>query len=230
MSDQFGAVEAVGHTQVPLLVLPPQQALGHVHDVALPDGSGAVLMLEGSFDLGRRLLLEALERNRETQIPVASPLRLLSPWLWSYSGSDSLPPRVVPEESRPPIEIDTQVGSLLGHPAFAAWLAGRTLPQGMIYRAAQEALQHPNWDLDVWVGRLGRELFAELAVAEMFSGRLEAMSEWLVLAGYGDAARQAHAAARSLMEGKPQEQPFLLELVRRDLELALLSLKQGTAS
>jgi hypothetical protein len=226
MSDQVGAVEAVGHTQVPLLMLPPQRPLGEVHDVALPDGSGAVLMLEASFDLGRRLLLEALEHNRETQIPVAGPLRFLSPWLWSYSGADSLPPRIVPEEPWLSAESGAKAGGLLEHPAFAAWLAGRTLPQGMIHRAAQEAFLHPNWDLEVWVGRLGSELFAAPAVAEMFSKRLEAMAEWLLLAGDDAAAQLALAAALSLVEGKPQEQPLLLALVRRDLELALLSLEQ----
>ena len=226
MSDQVGAVESVGHTQVPLLMLPPQRPLGAVHDVALPDGSGAVLMLEASFDLGRRLLLEALERNRETQIPVAGPLRLLSPWLWSYSGADSLPPRILPEEPWLPTESGAMADSLLEHPAFAAWLAGRTLPQSLIHRAAQEAFLHPNWDLEVWVGRLGSELFAEPAVAEMFSKRLEAMSEWLLLAGDHAAARLALAAGQSLVEGKPQEQPLLLALIRRDLELALLSLEQ----
>ncbi|MFN2166854.1 MAG: hypothetical protein ACK2U9_11410, partial [Anaerolineae bacterium] len=41
LNDQVGAAEAVGHAQVPLLMLPPQRPLGHVHDVALPDGSGA---------------------------------------------------------------------------------------------------------------------------------------------------------------------------------------------
>jgi hypothetical protein len=225
LNDQVGAAEAVGHAQVPLLMLPPQRPLGHVHDVALPDGSGAVLMLEASFDLGRRLLLESLEHNRQTLIPVAGPLRLLSPWLWGYSGAGSLPPRAVPEEHWPQAGSRPLADSLLDHPAFAVWMAGGALPQGAIHHAAQEATRHPNWDLEVWVGRLGSELFAEPAVAEMFSRRLEAMSEWLLLAGDEAASRLAFATAQAVLKGKPQEQPFLLALVRRDLELALRNLE-----
>ncbi len=228
LSDRVGAVEAVGHEQVPVLLLPPRRPLGHVHDVVLPDGSGVMLMLEASFDLGRRLLLEALEHNRQTQIPVAGPLRLLSPWLWGYSGADALPPRAVPEEPWPQASSRALADSLLEHPAFAAWTAGGTLPQDTIHSAAQEALRHPNWDLEVWVGRLGSELFADTAVAEIFNRRLGAMSEWLLLAGDEAASRLALAAAQSVVEGKPQEQPFLLALVRRDLELALLSSEQRT--
>ena len=71
LSDRAGAVEAAGHGQVPMLSLPPRRPAGHVHDIALPDGSGAMLMLEMAFDPGRRLVLEALAANRETQIPVA---------------------------------------------------------------------------------------------------------------------------------------------------------------
>ena len=230
LSDQVGAVEAVGHTQVPLLMLPPQRPLGHVHDVALADGSGAMLMLEASFDLGRRLLLETMAHNRQTQIPVAGPLRLLSPWIWGYSGAESLPPRTVPEEPWPQSGSDARAltDSLLEHPAFAAWMAGGTLPQGTILRAAQEALRHPNWDLAVWVGRLGSELFSDPAVAEVFSRRLGSMSEWLLLTGDEAASRLAIAAAQAVVEEKPQEQPLLLALVRRDLELALLGLEQRT--
>lgn len=219
LSDRAGAVEAVGHTQVPTLMLPPRRLPGYVHDIVLPDGSGAMLMLEASFDLGKRLVAEALGHNRETQIPVAGTLRLLSPWLWGYTGSESLPDRRLPDL---PAEAGEPVACLLDHPAFAAW----TVRSEAVFRTAEAALRHPAWDMEVWVRRLASELFGEAVVAEVFRRRLEAMSEWLLLAGYEPESRLALAAAEAMLEEKPQDQPFLQALVRRDLELALYSLSQ----
>jgi hypothetical protein len=219
LNDRAGAVEAVGHAQVPALMLPPRQPAGHIHDVALPDGSGALLMLETDFDVGRRLVLEALIYNRETNIPVAGPLRLLSPWLWGYAGADTLPPRIVPQR---PAKDPSLTGHLVGHPAFATW----TVRSQVILQAAEEALRHPGWSLEVWVRRLAGELFSQPAVAQVFHRRLVAMSEWLLLAGDEGSARLALAAAEALLEENPQDQAFVQALVRRDLQLALQSLKQ----
>jgi hypothetical protein len=221
LNDRAGAVEAVGHAQVPLLMLPPQRPLGHLHDVALPDGSGAMLMMEATFDLGRRLVLEALVHNRETQIPVAGPLRLLSPWLWGFSGTDSLPQRVLPEDPEL-LQPGVSTGSLLQHPAFATWTVGSEV----ILRAVEEILRHPGRDLEVWVRRLAGELFSEYNVARVFELRLVAMSEWFLLAGDQDASRLAWNAAREFWDENPEEQPFVQALVRRDLVLYLNSLGQ----
>jgi hypothetical protein len=235
LSDRAGAVEAVGHAQVPVLMLPPQQPLGHLHDAVLPDGSGALLMLEASFDLGRRLVLEALAHNRRTQIPVAGPLRLLSPWLWQYGGADTLPPRPLAEEvgsgdSRQELSLQDRAltSSLLEHPAFTTWIASGFLPQGAVQRAAEGALRHPSWDLEVWVSRLAGELFAEPEVTQVFNRRLASMSEWLLLAGDETAARLARVAAREILEESPQDQPFVQALIRRDLALVLRSLGQSS--
>jgi hypothetical protein len=219
LNDRAGAVEAVGHAQVPALMLPPRQPAGHLHDVALPDGSGALLMLETDFDVGRRLVLEALTYNRETNIPVAGPLRLLSPWLWGYSGADALPPRTLPQR---PAKDPSLTGHLLGHPAFATW----TVRSQVIFQAAEEALRHPRWNLEVWVRRLAGDLFSQPAVAQVFHRRLVVMSEWLLLAGDEGSARLALAAAKALLEENTPDQAFVQALVRRDLQLALHSLKQ----
>jgi hypothetical protein len=225
LSDRVGAVEAVGHTQVPPTMLPPRRPLGYVHDVAWPDGSGSILLLEAPFDLGRRWVLEALAHNHETQIPVAGPLRLLSPWLWGASGADSLPARVLPELSEEAEAEDEALlavsDRLLNHPAFATW----TVRSEAILQAAEEALRHPGWDLQVWVRRLVSELFADQAVTRVFSRRLAAMSEWLLLAGEQIWSRMALVAAHAALEKLPQGQPLLWAIVRRDLELTLDSLK-----
>lgn len=219
VSDLAGAVDAVGHTQVPLTMLPPSRPEGHLHDVPLPDGSGAILMLEAAFDLGRQRVIEALERNRETQIPVAGPLRLLSPWLWAVAGADSLPARQLPEL---PTMDGSGTGRLLAHPAFAAW----TVRSEAILRAAEEAVRHPRRDQEVWVRRLAEEMFAEPAVVQVFHQRLITMSEWLLLAGDEPNSRLALAAAHALLEQEPQEHEFVRALVQRDLQMARFGLSQ----
>jgi hypothetical protein len=221
LSDRAGAVEAVGHAQVSPLMLPPRRPLGHLHDIVLPDGSGAMLMLEGTFDLGRRLVVEALEHNRETQIPVAGPLRLLGPWLWGYSGADDLPSGLLPELSTVDASLDAMSDQLLTHPAFATW----TVRSEATLLAVEEALQHPGWDLEVWVKRLSGELFAMPMVSEVLSHRLVIMSEWLLLAGEEMWSKVALAAAQGVLGEVPQEHPFVRALVRRDLELILNGLR-----
>jgi hypothetical protein len=83
--------------------------------------------------------------------------------------------------------------------------------------------------VEVWVRRLAGELFADPIVAEVFSKRLSAMSEWLLLAGEEDASRLAAAAAEGLLGGNAADQPFVRALVRRDLELALQAVRQAPA-
>jgi hypothetical protein len=219
LSDRAGVIEAVGHTQVPALILPPRRVQGYVHDVSLQDGSGAVLMLEASFDLGRRLVVEALAHNRETQIPVAGPLRLLNPWLWEYRGGDSLAPRELPDWS----SVDgAHAERLVGHPAFVTWSAR----DQAVWRVAGDLLRHPGWDPEVWVRRLAGELFSDPAARQVLHHRLVMMSEWLLLAHEQIESRIALAAAEGMLNEEPQDQPFVRALIRRDLESTLNSLKR----
>jgi hypothetical protein len=221
LSDRAGVVEAVGHSRVPSLMLPPRRPMGYVHDIARPDGSGSMLLLEASFDLGRRWVLEALAHNRQTQIPVAGPVRLLSPWLWGASGADSLPPRMLPELSTEDEALLAVSDRLLDHPALSTW----TVRGEAILQAAEEILRHPGWDLEVWNRRLVGELFANQAAGRLFSERLVMMSEWFLLAGEQAWSRMALVAAYAALQKDPQAQPLLQAVVRRDLELALDSLK-----
>ena len=220
LHDRAGAVEAVGHPQVPALMLPPRRSRGYVHDVALPDASGIMLMLEAQFDVGRRLVRDALADNRGTQIPVAGLLRLRSPWLWGVDGGGERPPRRLPEmEAEPGPEFAARSAGLLGHPAFVSW----TLRGELLMGAAEEMMHRPGRELERSVRRLAAELFSNREVAAAFGRRLEAMSEWLLLAGDGAAARVTLRTARALAS-RPAEQPFIQALVRRDLALILKSL------
>ena len=110
---------------------------------------------------------------------------------------------------------------LLEHPAFAGW----TLRSEAIIRAAEEFSRHPGWESDVRIRQLAGELFSTSEIAEVFSRRLTAMSEWLLLAGDEPAAKLALAAARGMVDS-PMQQPLVLALVRRDLELMLHSLSR----
>jgi hypothetical protein len=221
LSDRAGAVEAAAHANVPARALPPRRSSGYVHEVALPDSSGAMLMLEASFDLGRRRVLDALDANRETQIPVAAVLRLLCPWLWGYAGADVLPEQQVPD-CRPGDEAHTD--RLLRHPAFLTW----TARSDALLEATAEVARHPGWDPEVWVRRLADELFGEPVVARIFGRRLLDMSEWLMLAGEVELSRLALAAAQAIQRDDPRDQPFVQALIRRDLELVLLGLMQSS--
>jgi hypothetical protein len=224
LSDRAGAVEALGHTHVPLRMLPTQRPPGYLHDIALPDGSGAMLMLEAAFDTGRQLVAEAFASNRETQIPVAGPLRFLSPWLWESLYAEPLPARVLPELPVEAHSLGADSGRLLSHPAFSTW----TLRGSATLQAAEEALRHPNWDRGVWIRRLSSELCAEPQVLRLLSRRLESMSQWLLLAGDEERAKIALAIANELLGPAPQEQPFLQAVVGRDLEWTLQALQQNS--
>jgi hypothetical protein len=218
LHDRAGAVEAVGHEQVLIQKLLPGRPVGHVHDVALPDGSGALLMLEIPFDLGRRLLLDALADNRETQIPVAGSLRLLSPWLWGAGGAGALPERQLPQGGVL-AETDEATVRLLEHPAFGQW----TLRSESMLRAVQS----PGRDLEVSVWRLAAELFSNPEVGGIFGRRLKAMSEWLLLSGDEAASRLALAAARGV-ERSAVDHPFVQALIRRDLAWLLSGLRDSS--
>lgn len=216
LSDGAGAAEAIGHVRVSALALPPRRQKGALHEIVLPGSSQVLLMLEASFDLGRRLVLEGLEINRETQIPVAGSLRLYGPWLWGYGGADSLPPRKLPSPGSMEGFSSLDAGSLLGHPAFLTW----TMPTAAMHNGVARGLHNPAWNEDRWIGKLTSTLFSGLEATQTVSRRLESMSEWLLLAGEEALSCLALKAAREILAGGASEHPFVRALVRRELYLA----------
>jgi hypothetical protein len=111
----------------------------------------------------------------------------------------------------------------LQHPAFITW----TARSEATLQAAEEVLCHPTWDRELWIKRLTSELFGEPAMVDVLSKRLEAMSEWFLLAGDEQRARLALVASRSMLDGPPQDQPFLQGVVRRDLDSTLDNLRKN---
>jgi hypothetical protein len=221
LNDRAGAVEAAAHGQVPLHLLPPRRPKGSLHDIPLPDGSGALLMLEISFDVGRRLIRDALAQNRETQIPLPGMLRLLGPWLWGVAGAGDLPPRRLPP--LPQSQSEPARGeALLQHPAFATW----TLRSESLLRTVDRLLRHGSHGLGASLSRLAGELVDE-GTAQILRRRLLAMSEWLWLAGETELAQQAMVTAEG-MAMSPQALPFVHALIRRDVELFSQTLREQT--
>jgi hypothetical protein len=218
LHDHAGAVEAAAHEWVPTIMLLPARPVGHVHDVAFPDGSGAILLAEVLFDIGRRLVLDALSANRETQIPLAGTLRLRSPWLWGVSGGRALPERRWPEEPAP----GGDTTRLLAHPALAGWaIGGHTLLD-----LAAGPRGRPGWKLDVYEQRLVDQIAADRTMTEVLATRLRAVGEWMLLAHDEVTAALATAAAKG-MAAAPRDEPFLRALVRRDLEIALRGIERS---
>ena len=221
LNDRFGLVEAVGHHQVPVQMLPLHRPFGYLHDISMPNGSGTMLMLEASFDLGRRMVRDLLPNNWKTQIPVAGAMRLLSPWLWEVGGTDSLPDRVLPEVSSERELARAESGHLLSHPAFSTWTAQSTAT----LIAAEEMQGQHDWSREIWIRRLASELFSDAMVAQIFSRRLATMSEWLLLSGDEPRAQQARIVSEEILGKNPQNLPFVRALVHRDLERTLHSLE-----
>lgn len=221
LSDQVGAVRAAGHAHVPIEMLPPRRPRGYVHDIAWPDGSGAMLLLEAPFDLGRRIVSEALAYNQATQIPVAGPLRLLSPWLWdSASGNlERALPELREEEKK---RLVANSDRLVEHPAFADW----TVQGPATWLMAEELLRHPARDLEILAGRLMAEILTDQTFTQVLAQRLEAMSEWLLCSGEQVLAKMAMASSQAMQEGRYHELAFLRTIVRRDLETAFRRLQE----
>lgn len=220
VTDRFGAVETAGHSQVPVQILPPRKPVGNLHDIALPDGSGAALMVEIPFDVGRRLVRDVLAQNWETQIPVAAPLRLLSPWLWEVSGADTLPTRDLPELPAGSDELIANSHQLLAHPAFLSWTVRGT----RAFELSQGSANRPTWSRDAMVRRVAGELFADSAMRQIFSRRLEIMGEWFSLSNDEHHAQQALAVSQGIVSS-PQDLPFIRALIHRDLSQVLAEIQ-----
>jgi hypothetical protein len=217
LSDRAGAAEAAGHGQVSTLALPPRRSMGYVHDITLPGSSGVMLMLETSFNVGRRLVLEALDTNRETQIPVAGALRLFGSWLWSVGGADRLPPRQLPALGDSHRSQRQDADRLLGHPAFSTW----TLKSEALLQETGQAQRILGWEEDRWVKRLVSTMFSGTDVPPALGRRLASMSEWLLLAGEEALSCLALRSAQEILVEGAQEHPFVQALIRRDLDLAV---------
>ena len=214
LHDETGVVNATQHREVPKTSLPKRQPPGTW--TAIGTGRGEMALAEVSWDTGRRLVAEALRENRETQVPLPGALRLLGSWLWAVRlAAFPQPPLLEPEAAGE--ELVAQSGGLAGHPAFSAWHPA----QEAATAAAGEALRRPAWDREIWVRRLAAELVAEPGTARRLARRLRANAEWLALAGETLPARIALAAAGAMDGGEARNLPFLLALVRRDLDAAL---------
>jgi hypothetical protein len=80
----------------------------------------------------------------------------------------------------------------------------------------------------VWVRRIASELFSSPALVQILSQRMTRISEWLLLAGDEPRSRLALVTAQAMLSREASELPFVRALVRRDLDVALESLKSDS--
>jgi len=214
LSDETGVIRAAVQQGVPKTALPGRRPPGTWTVERL--GRQDVPLSETAWDTGRRLVLGALDRNRETQIPLPGLLRLLGSWVWGVQAGE--PAELAQIE--PAVEgegLAEQSRELAVHPAFWAWHPA--LEESMA--VAEEVLRRPARAREAWVGRLAVQLLAEPDAPHRLARRLRANGEWLALSGEMRLARMALAAADSAEEGKAEDLPLWLALVERDLDAAL---------
>lgn len=218
LSDQVGAIQTTAYDRVLSAILPSGRQAGQVHTIEAAVPGGTLLLLEAPFDLGRRLLGDALALNRQTQIPLPGPLRLAATRLWDMAVADgTLPAPRLPQLGPEDQALDAQAGRLLASPALALW----RLPDDVLLPAAEQVRAHLGQDLDAGATWIAAGLLAEPDTAPALRARLMALTDWLMWAGDEPTARLALAAALALNAGRPAASPFLRAMIRRDLERVL---------
>lgn len=185
LSDRLGAIDAAGRDGVAAWELPSRGQPGRMREISPPGAAGRQLMVDVSFDAGRRVLRDCLAYNRATQVPLAASLRLLHPWLWGLGGSQALPAPCLPQPAAAGLS-PAQAESLLRQPAFRFWIED------------EEGMAGPASALELWTRRLCGQPLSDPETVEVLRRRLTSMSEWLLWAGNEPDARLALAAARSL--------------------------------
>ena len=213
--DPNGIVASFGAVAVPGDKLPPAQPLGSMHTLPQEEGAPPLQLLEVSFDAGRRAVQRALERHWATNTRPPLEYRLLNPQIWDARLAIGEPATVAPG----PYSA-AQTAALLDHPAFVSWF----------WR--NEALLDAARRLSARQGQARARHISSLAsihfgpdIITSYQRRLEAMADWLALAGQTQAAALAMSAAAHLAEGAAAESPFVRRLIGISLDVAAVSLK-----
>ncbi|MGQ9584890.1 MAG: HEAT repeat domain-containing protein [Anaerolineae bacterium] len=221
ITDCFGAG---GLTETPLNWAPE---LGAVHRLSLPRRGYVLDLLEADPGYAVRLLLEGTAEalKREGCLPLA--YRVWGKILWQYSLPPPRPfqePEVADDEL--PQLLD-QSRRLLTQPAFDSWAPLEPWTGDLLRgwdRRGPPTGQSPR----------GVRLACRLIQRYWDEPRLEATrrwllanSEWFLMAGEGEMAKLALAAARGLATEEPTRHPLLLALAERALVLAWDARQRG---
>lgn len=218
VSQQQGLVAAAGRRAVGTETLPERQTLGTL----LQGSADQPLLLEASFDYGRRRVLVALPRAWAATQPTPLPYRLLGSQLWRWAKPEAAGPLPgAPAAGR------NDTVKLLQHPAMGSWF----LQSRAIYTRAERILTGS----EAPTHEAFTQIIAETLQEALDSGdlaptalrtSLEAMAEWFTLAGDVEHADLALAAAQTV-EDDPASHPLLLLMSELGLRLAMINLARG---
>jgi hypothetical protein len=218
ISQQQGLLAATGRSGVEAGALPERQTQGTV----LQGSADQPLLLEASFDYGRRRLLTALPRTWAAEQPTPLPYRLLGSQLWRWAKPEAAGP--LPDA---PTAGRDDTARLLQHPAMGSWF----LQSRAIYARAERVLTGSEAPTHEAFAQMIAETLQEaldsgdLAPAAM-RANLEAMAEWFTLAGDVQHTDLAVAAAQTVEED-PANHPLLLLMSELGLRLAMINLARG---
>jgi len=207
--------------------LPAECLPGAVHQAIFPGASTRLPLLETAFDVGRRLVREALAVNHARSQPSPLSYAVLSDllWKWDDRGLDERPPVERPSPAELAV-LRARTADLLGHLAFETWFIQDEALLGTARRLGWGASAEVRPQRGQLLNELIRHYFGPQEVA-IYCNRLENMAEWLWLAGEKDAARLALAAALTLKEDAPENHPLTRRMVELGLAIALQSLALG---
>jgi hypothetical protein len=167
--DPGGLRDASGSLNVEPDRVPPKRRVGYVHSVAGDEGAPRLTLLEAPATVACRALRQALTLNWEAGAPTPVGYRLFSPLVWLAVEAETQCDEDIEDASPVDADLDPdQAEGLFEHPAFLGWV---------------EVLRMRSVDADSLAS---------------FARRLDAMGQWLTVAGEGQAARMAMATARHL--------------------------------
>lgn len=223
--DAGGSLSGSPRRDPRLQVLPERAAPGVLHQ---PDDETRRLpWLEAPFDYGRQRVLDA--HRAHGLAGHAPPLiyRLLNPLLWQWQS-----PQPKAERSQPAAADPEATLELLQHPAMVSWFlqSPASIEAAQHLLAGSEPATSERFE-QLAQSTLAQDVDGEDQLVAVIEHSLLDAAAWLDLAGEPDAADLARATAASL-HGHPETHPFLLELRRRGLRLALIGLarRQGFPS
>lgn len=214
--DAEGIIESSLAPAVPAAALPPPQPPGEVHTYPLAAGWPPVTFLEVPWAVGRSAVQRALAQHWAAGTTPPLEYRWLNPLIW-------LPPAPEEDVAVPPPEERTpdELAALLDHPAFSGWL----WYHDAVRVAARRLGPQPSAaDRSAQVTRLAAAYFGAAVVAS-YQRRLDAMAQWLTLAGEAEAAALAATAAARLADDPPAETPLIRRLIDAGLDAALIELR-----
>lgn len=183
---------------------------------------GYPLWLEAPYDYGRRRVEMCLAASPDPTLSRSTAYRFLNWALWKWTPARPVVAALeVSPAGKPGLD------ELLRHPALAGWVfaSPQVFEMADQLLGQQDELTPQRFDRAV-VQVLSRALAAGTLDLAAVGESLNALQEWLLLAGRRDLAMQAQAAARSLTTA-PETHPLLLHMVNLGLRVAMITLARG---